>query len=476
MINQSIILNTDSYKLAMADMYPPGTEHVYSYIESRGGDYTHLMAAGVQPFLRQYLSNPVTKEDVEQATELAHLSGQVFYPDRWNHLIKEHGGLLPLEIRWLPEGTVIPTNLPFVTVRNTDPRFHWTTTWVESPLLRAVYYSTTVATKCLNNYLIIREGWEKTCDSLDGMEYTLHDFGVRGVSSFESSGLGGLAHLMIFSGTDNLTALQYAQEFYGLNNKVAGHSVVASEHSVITSWGRDNEIDAYINLVEQFKGQKVISCVSDSYDIIEACRMWVGLKDRLQENGTTLVVRPDSGSPLEVLPRCLEVLSSGFGYETNQKGFKELVGVKLLWGDGIDHKTIENILSKMATDGWAANNFIFGQGGGLLQQLDRDTLKMAMKCSAVCVNGQWREVYKDPVTDSGKKSKRGLVSLYRNPDGSYRHLWDNNDSLDLRTSDDMLYKVYQNGNIESDSFLVVKHRTKLSIDRLWNQGFRNIER
>lgn len=229
-----------------------------------------------------------------------------------------------------------------------------------------------------------------------------------------------MAHLVNFMGTDTVEALYAAKKLYGI--ETAGYSVPASEHSGITSWGEDHEFDAFKNMVEVFKDRSgIISCVSDSYDIFRAVNdYWPRLKGLIVDSGSTLVVRPDSGDPVEILPILLNSLSKSFGFETNSKGYKVLKNVRILWGDGMSIQTIPVILEATKNAGFSTENLVLGMGGGLLQKVNRDTLKFAMKTSAIEVDGEVRSVYKRPVTDSSKVSKKGIqkvpngIVYYRN--------------------------------------------------------------
>jgi nicotinamide phosphoribosyltransferase len=253
----------------------------------------------------------------------------------------------------------------------------------------------------------------ETTGTPETIDFKLHDFGFRGVSSKESAGIGGLAHLVNFQGTDTMEALLYARKYY--NCDMAGFSIPATEHSTITSWGRDGEAEAYENFLNKYaKPGSIIACVSDSYDIYNACgNLWgTELKQKVIDSGATLVIRPDSGYPPEVVMNCLHILKEKFGFTVNDKGYMVLNHVKLIQGDGITYETVGEILHRMQTAGFSADNIAFGQGGGLLQAHDRDTLKFAMKCSAIMVDGEWRDVYKQPITDMGKESKKGLIDLY----------------------------------------------------------------
>lgn len=417
MINEdNIILSSDSYKYSMHLQYPPGTEVVYSYIESRGGKWGYTVFFGLQAFIKRYLTKPVTMQDIDEAEEIILAHGEPFNREGWEYIVREHGGRLPISIRALPEGTIIEGKNVLVVVENTDPKCFWLTTFLETPLLRAVWYPVTVATADHANRTEILKWLEKTGDpSL--IDFKLHDFGARGVSSKESAGLGGMAHLLNFKGTDTVMALVYARNFY--NAKMAGFSIPAAEHSTITSWGREHEVDAYRNMLKQFgRDGSLLAVVSDSYDIYNACELWgTTLKQEVIDSGATVVVRPDSGNPPEVVTECLKILDKHFGHTVNDKGYKILNNVRVIQGDGIDHQMIRAILFTAALHGYSADNIAFGQGGALLQIVNRDDLKFAMKCSAIRVDNVWRDVYKDPITDPGKKSKRGRVTLFKMKDG-----------------------------------------------------------
>ena len=415
----SIILNTDSYKVSMFKQYPAGTSAVYSYIESRGGRYDKTLFFGLQAFIEEYLTKPITQADIDEAEEILTAHGEPFNRSGWEYILNHHQGYLPLLIKAVPEGTVVPTGNVLVTVENTDPECFWLTTYVETALLRAVWYPTTVATQSWHIKQVIKEYLERTGDAAT-IDFKLHDFGARGVSSMESAGIGGAAHLVNFMGTDTLSGVMFARRFYDAG--VAGFSIPAAEHSTITSWGRDKEVDAYRNMVKQFGGQgKILAVVSDSYDIFNAAaKLWgEELKDEVIASGATVVIRPDSGDPVWVNSRLIEILGQKFGYTVNSKGFKVLNNVRMIQGDGVNELSIRSILGALMAAGWSADNIAFGMGGALLQQIDRDTQKFAMKCSSARINGEWVPVQKDPVTDSGKKSKAGRVTLYKNKQGEY---------------------------------------------------------
>jgi nicotinamide phosphoribosyltransferase len=270
-----------------------------------------------------------------------------------------------------------------------------------------------VATQSKSIKKVILDYLEKTGDPA-AIDFKLHDFGARGVSSLESAGIGGAAHLVNFMGTDTITGLLYAREYY--NAGIAGFSIPAAEHSTITSWGRDNEVDAYRNMLTQFAKQgSIVAIVSDSYDVFNAVdKLWgEELKQQVIDSGATVVIRPDSGDPLIICRQLIQKLAAKFGTTTNAKGFRVLNNVRLIQGDGVNEHTIRMILGDFMVHGFSADNIAFGMGGALLQQIDRDTQKFAMKCSSAKINGVWVDVQKDPITDSGKKSKAGRVTLWQ---------------------------------------------------------------
>ena len=443
-ITKSIILNTDSYKVSMENQYPPNTTGIYSYIEARGGRFDNTVFFGLQAYIKEYLLKPVTQDDVDFAAEVYAEHGEPFARAVWDHIVKKHNGFLPLRIRAVPEGSVVPVKNVLVTVENTDPVCRAITTWVEPSLLRGVWYPTTVATQSWTIKQIIKEYLEKTGDpSL--IDFKLHDFGARGVSSFESAGIGGAAHLVNFKGTDTVTSLLFAREYY--RAQMAGYSIPAAEHSTITAWGRKFEAAAYRNMLKQFaKPGAVLAVVSDSYDIFNAVEnLWGGeLRQEVIDSRATLVVRPDSGDPETVVSRVIQTLDKKFGSTVNSKGYKVLNNVRVIQGDGVNESTIRCILSHLEIYGYSADNVAFGMGGALLQKLDRDTQQWAMKCSAAEINGAWVPVQKDPITDSGKRSKAGRVTLFRDRNGQYRsgvEDWEQ----------DALQTVYENGVLYNET-------------------------
>ncbi|PRD30516.1 UNVERIFIED_CONTAM: Nicotinamide phosphoribosyltransferase [Trichonephila clavipes] len=454
----SILLNADSYKASHFLQYPANTTAVSSYIESRGGAFEATVFFGLQLFIKQYLLKPFTASDLEEAAEISAMHGVPFNRAGWQYILDTYKGLLPIEIQAVPEGTVVSTRNVLVQVINTDPACAWLTSYVETALLRAIWYPTTVATVSYNCKKIIQRYLEETADSIEGLPFKLHDFGSRGASSEETAAIGGLAHLVNFMGTDTLSAIVAARRYYG--ESMAGFSIPAAEHSTVTSWGRDGEKDAYANMLKQFAGPgKVVAVVSDSYDLWNAIdNIWGSeLKEAVESSGGTLVIRPDSGEPVEIVSETIARLMAKFGYRVNTKGFKVLPDcVRIIQGDGISLNSIEDILAEMKRRGLSAENVAFGMGGELLQKVNRDTQKFAMKASCACINGIWRDIFKDPITDPGKRSKRGRLALIRSEDGRQETIRE--DALDGRAN--MLRTVFRNGALMADETLaVIRTRT-----------------
>lgn len=446
----NLLLNTDSYKASHFLQYPEGTERVFSYIESRGGDFDATVFFGLQMFMKQYLANPITMEQVEEAKLLWEMHGEPFNYEGWKYIVNELGGKLPVEIKAAPEGCIIPTKNVLVTIENTDPKCFWLTSYLETALLRAIWYPTTVSTLSYECKKLIAEYLERTGD-MAGLAFKLHDFGARGVSSFESAGIGGLGHLINFMGTDTMTAILYARKFYNVKDMPA-FSIPASEHSTMTAEGREGEIKQFKRMLDVYgKPGVIFACVSDGYDIFNACEnSWGGeLKTQVIDSGATLVIRPDSGDPETTVMKCLRILEKQFGVTTNAKGYKVLNNVRLIQGDGVNLLSIHSILSNMAAHGFSADNIAFGMGGGLLQAINRDTLKFAMKCSWMQVNGEGRDIFKDPITDQGKKSKKGRLKLVRETLSGVYHTLREEEFIKTPT-EDVLEVVYRNGEILRD--------------------------
>lgn len=448
-MSDNFLLKTDSYKATHFKQYAPGTRTVYSYFESRGGKFSETTFALLQYVLKRHFEGPrITPGAIDEAIALytAHFgTGEHINRDGWTHVWYDHGGKLPLSIRAVPEGTSVPTHNVLMTVENTCPRCFWLTNYAET-LLVQTWFPTTVATLSREIKRVILNALKRTGDP-GLIDFKLHDFGFRGVSSCESAAIGGAAHLINFKGTDTIPALTLLRDYYQ-QDAIAGFSIPASEHSTITSWGQANETDAFRNMLTQYP-TGLIACVSDSFDIWKACsEKWGGeLRDKVLERDGCLVVRPDSGDPPKVVIGVLYALGEAFGFSHNKKGYKVLnPKIRVIQGDGVNLDSITEILRRMGEMGWSADNIAFGMGGALLQKLDRDTQKFAFKCSYVNGahgHGFWeRDVFKQPVTDPGKDSKRGKLALVKRDDGFHTQP----QSL-TPAGEDQLVEVFRDGEL-----------------------------
>jgi len=442
---QNLLLLTDSYKLSHYKQYPANTSNVYSYFESRAGaKYKTTTFFGLQYYLYKYLvGRVVTRGDIEVAANIAKThfnSDALFYKEGWEYILKEHDGHLPISIKAVPEGTKVPESNVMMTIENTDPNCWWLPNYLET-LLVMLWYPSTVATTSGHVRDLIKLGLEETGD-IAGLPFKLHDFGFRGSTSVESAGIGGLAHLVNFMGTDTIAALTTGMEYY--DSGCAGFSIPASEHSTITSWGEDGELEAFRNMLKQYP-TGLVACVSDSFDITAACSdLWgTKLKDEVLAREGCLVVRPDSGDIVPTVLHVLDTLGEKFGTYENDKGYRTLNDkVRVIQGDGCTPETISQVVRNMVREKWSVDNIAFGMGGGLLQRLDRDTQRFAFKCSSVVVDGKERDVYKRPATDPTKNSKRGRLALVRE-DGQLTTIREE----DLGNREDHLKEVFRDGEI-----------------------------
>jgi len=449
MNSNNLILDVDSYKASHWKQYPPNTTAMYSYIESRGGRYDQTVFFGLQYILKQYLSQPVTVSMVEEAADFFQAHGVPFNQAGWCYIGTELQGRLPITIKAVPEGSVIPIHNVLMTNDSTDPKTFWLVSWLETLLMR-IWYPITVATQSWHIRQRIEKSLVKTADNPDDeINFKLHDFGSRGVSSQESAGIGGMAHLVNFSGSDTVVGVRYANSFY--NHPMAAFSIPAAEHSTITAWQKQGEEAAYRNMLDQFaQPGGLLAVVSDSYDLWNAVdHLWGDrLKQQVIDSGATVVIRPDSGDPVEIVGILLQRLEAHYGVTLNRKGYKVLNHVRIIQGDGVNEDSIQAILDQSEALGFSTTNLTFGMGGALLQRVNRDTQKFAMKCSEVTVNGEAIAVFKDPVTDPGKRSKQGRLALVQR-----NGIFSTVPETQASSVENLLSVVYHNGRIERDENL-----------------------
>lgn len=434
---------TDSYKASHINAYKNGVKRIQSYLESRGGKYEWNVFFGLQYYLKRFLEGAVvTQEKIDEAEKFwsAHFGrNDVFNRKAWEYIINKHGGKLPVRIRAVPEGTRVNFKNVLMTIENTDDECFWLVNFLET-LLMKVWYPITIASQSATIKNDIRNALERSGD-VAGAEFKCHDFAYRGVASEEMAAIGAAAHLISFKGTDTVAGIRLLQDYY--NSGMCGFSIPATEHSVICSFGRVGEEEACENFLNQYPSG-LIACVSDTYDIYNCCEnIWGGtLKNKVMSRDGTLVIRPDSGDFFEVVPKVLEILWRKFGGVINEKGFKVLDNhVRVIQGDGMNPTTIQQLFERIMELGWSADNLAVGSGGGLLMAgIDRDTNKFAIKANAALIGSEWVDIFKEPVTDIGKKSKRGRLKLVKKDNGFET----------VRESEfgqDILETVFENGEL-----------------------------
>src|SRR6201986_2912893 len=456
MKGENLILLADAYKYAHHKFYYPGTTQIYSYLESRGGMFNETIFFGLQYFLKEYLQGPAfTQQDMDEADSfLQQVFGRddVFDKSKFQYILDKYNGHLPVKIKAVTEGTAVPTGNALMTIENTDPECYWLTNFLET-LLMQVWYPCTVATLSNQIKKVITQYYTETATAgaEAGIDFVLNDFGFRGVSSVESAKIGGAAHLLSFSGSDNLAGSGMAINYYDAK-KVYGLSVPATEHSICTLLGREGELEIFKHVLRTFP-TGTIACVSDSFNIFKACEEYWGteLRDEILNRKGTLVIRPDSGDPIMTLLKIFEILFGKFGFTVNAKGYKVLPPqVRVIQGDGVNYAEIQNIYKALKENGISAENLVLGMGGALLQKVDRDTQKFALKCSSAVINGKEVMVEKSPtemdaqgnITPSFKKSKGGRLKLVK-VNGRFKTM-NQQDNPELA---DELHTVFENGQI-----------------------------
>ena len=423
-------LDTDSYKYSHGTLYPPGTNFMHGYLESRGGRFPMSTLATLQYALHRYLVKPFLAEHLEEAREMIPKHGLPFFEEGWKRVRDLHKGKLPIRIRAIPEGLQVPTGNILMSITSTDPEFPSLESFLETPMVR-LWEGSTIATTSRESKKVLKFYLDETADNPDAeILFKLHDFGSRGVTCKEQARIAGAAHLMNFMGTDTIEGLRMANHYYDCD--MAGFSIPATEHSTVTSWGREREFEFVAMFVRKYLVErevpegapKLAACVADTYDVFNFVDQVTkdGLKDLIKSSGGTFIIRPDSGDPLEVLPKLFEIVEKNLGYEVyvNKKGYRVLPDwLRFIQGDGINIDSMTEILKKLTRLKWSASNIAFGSGGGLLQKWDRDTQKWAFKLSALRSDFGWADVRKDPITDPGKRSKAGVLDLIQHEDGTF---------------------------------------------------------
>jgi nicotinamide phosphoribosyltransferase len=462
LLTESIIEMTDSYKVGHWKMYPKNTEVIFSYFEARNfSEFDEVMFFGLQYLIKAttLLGQVITEEMIDEAEcdFIAHFGNdKIFNRAGWEHILYEHGGKLPLRIRAIPEGTMIPKGNVLFTIENTCPDCYWLTSYIE-PVIVRVWYPCAVATIGREIKKVIKAALERSgTDTEENLLFKFHDFGARGSSSRESARIAGAAHLVNFLGSDTLEACKMVMKAYG--GSMPGFSIAAAEHSTVTSFGKKGEAKAYKQILEEFP-DGVVAVVSDSYDIKNAVEnIWGGmLKDKVLSRDGILVIRSDSGDPCEMIPALLGIVAERFGYYINKKGFRCINDkVRIIQSDGMDRRSVKVILDTVMDNGWSVDCIAFGCGGGIHQNSNRDTIAATMKCSWISIDEEGYDVYKEPASGMNKASKRGRLKLIKNDEGMYSTVREDHPGVD------QLITVFENGELVVDqSFEDIRERTEL---------------
>jgi nicotinamide phosphoribosyltransferase len=413
----SLICRVDSYKFSHPFAYPRNIRGMSSYGEARMKRSDVVVPFGMQLLIKRFLTDRITQADVDAAEKfaIAHFGRKLFDRKAWEKVVTAYGGKLPLIIRSVPEGTVMSGGLPLYSVTVLDEDLFWMSAGFETLIQRGIWYPTTIASRDLIIKRVIKAFYEHTGADMGLLPFSYHDFGGRGVSSAETAEIGGAAHLVSFLGSDTVEGILTANFYY--KEAMAAYSVYATEHSIECSFGGGTQ-DALAYLrhqIAQAPAGSIVSIVIDGYDVYrEAELLCTQLRDEIIAAQVKVVFRPDSGDMMEVVPRILRMQEQAFGVKMTHKGYKHIQHVGVIQGDGVDHDSIVALLKLVTDMGYSADCVIFGSGGDLLQKVNRDTLKFAQKASSILVDGEWKGIAKDPVTDSGKKSKEGVLTTVRN--------------------------------------------------------------
>ena len=448
-MNLNPITACDTYKISHPEQYPEGTTFVLSNWTPRGSripEQKHVVTFGLQYFLKEYLGNRFHQEFFERSWEsvekrykdrmMSHLGQNSPNTERWREIHKL--GYLPLEFRALPEGTLCPLRVPMLTVENTHPSAFWLTNYVESLMSTSLWMSCTSATSAYRFRQMLDAAAKNTGGDPSFVPWQGHDFSFRGMSSLEAAVMSGAGHLLSFTGTDTIPALDFIDEYYAGDNGMVGGSVPASEHSVASAhWANSNvqvyDESAYIEHMLNLYPTGIFSMVSDTFNlwkVLELCG--TKYRERILARDGKVVFRPDSGDPIKIVcgdpdapegsperKGVIRLLDEYFGHTITSTGHKLVNGhVGCIYGDAITYDRGQAICRGLAANGYASTNMVFGVGSFTYTFVTRDTYGFAMKATWAKVNGEGRDLFKKPITDTGEKfSATGRLAVLSDNDG-----------------------------------------------------------
>lgn len=407
MLKHNLLLDCDSYKLSHIPLYPEGTTGVHSYIEARKPNEI-IIPFGLQMLIKKYLLSPITKSDITEYCHFGMQHGEPVFPEVFEYLLEKYNGYLPIKIWAIPEGTPTKSQTPIVVIECLDEKLKFLPSYLETLLLRGIWYPTTIASNDRNAWIMLNEYYSK-CSDVTDVSFAYHDFAGRGNTSEESAQIGSAAHLVYFKGSDTISGVRCANHYY--NTDMAAFSVVATEHSIQCAYGPDNQKEYFNKVLDTYENSGIVSIVLDGYDVFrEMSLLSTIIKERLKSwdtHGPKIVYRPDSGNPKVIIPVILAIQEKYLGSVVNSKGYRVIPHVGIIQGDGVNHQSMKEIMELVTSLGYAPETVIFGSGGDLAQNVHRDDYGFAQKVSAILIDGVWRDVYKAPITDSGKRSKAG---------------------------------------------------------------------
>lgn len=441
------VLNAiDFYKADHRSQYPDGTELVFSNWTARGSrrdDIDRVVCFGLQYYLKEYLQTRWRRDFFERpkdevVTQYRRRMHNAGIEIECEHVEALHDlGYLPVEIWSLPEGTKVPIGVPMFVVWNSHPDFFWLTNYLETSLSTVVWGPCTSATLAAR----YREILDGVCNETGGdtafVDWQGHDFSYRGMYGTESAMLSGAGHLLSFTGTDTVPAIDFLEEYYGADSdrEVVGGAVPATEHSVMCMGTQEAEIETFRRLITEVYPEGIVSIVSDTWDYWKVwSEILPELRETILERKGTVTIRPDSGDPVKIIvgdPEAptgspahrgsFELAWELFGGVVNDEGYKQLdPHINLIYGDSITIERCQAICEGLVAKGFVPS-CVFGIGSFTYQYNTRDTFMFAVKATAGVVGGEVREIFKDPVTDSGeKRSARGLLAVTRDPQGTLR--------------------------------------------------------
>jgi len=478
-------LLTDYYKVGHVFQYPDKTELVYSNLTPRSSrlkDVDEMVFFGMQYFIKEYLVAYFNDNFFHQSKEkvMADYKRRISTSlgaglPSYSHLERLHDlGYLPIEIKALPEGSKVPMKVPCITLVNTLPEFYWLTNFLETLLSAVIWQPCTSATiahayrKLLNGYAA------ETGMHAEFVQWQGHDFSFRGMSSLETAVLSGMGHLLSFTGTDTIPAIDALEQYYNADadKELIGGSVAATEHSVMCSGSKDGELETFKRLVTAVYPAGIVSIVSDTWDLWKVCTEYLHrLKEIILQRDGKVVIRPDSGDPVKIIcgdptgktvpeqKGVVELLWDVFGGSITPQGYKLLdPHIGAIYGDSINLERAAQICDGLKAKGFASQ-VVFGIGSFTYQYNTRDTFGTAMKATYVVVDGKGREIFKNPVTDDGtKRSATGLLNVQKE-DGHFvlydKVSWNEEAKSELKT-------VFKDGKITKE-FTLAEIRETLAV-------------